>query len=76
MGVPTVRNVTTTDPIIVKTSLSVQVGSEKRDVHARVAISKERPRLWAKAVEAYSGDTGYQESTDRVIPVVALTPRA
>jgi deazaflavin-dependent oxidoreductase (nitroreductase family) len=55
---------------------TVQVGSGKRAVRARIATPAERPRLWVKAVEAYSGYTGYQERTDREIPVVVLEPRA
>lgn len=54
----------------------VQVGTERRDVHARVATPSERPRLWSKAVAAYSGYKGYQEATDREIPLVVLEPRA
>lgn len=54
---------------------TVQIGSEKRDVHARVATATERERLWPKAVAAYSGYDGYQERTGREIPVVILEPR-
>jgi len=53
----------------------VQVGSERRAVHARVATPEERARLWPKAVEAYGGYRGYQERTDREIPLVILEPR-
>ena len=53
----------------------VQVGSELRPVHARVATADERKRLWPKAVKAYSGYRGYQERTDREIPLVVLEPR-
>ena len=54
---------------------SVQIGREHRAVHARVAGADERARLWPKAVEAYSGYRGYQERTDREIPLVILEPR-
>jgi len=54
----------------------IQVGSRRRPVHARVATAQERPRLWAKAVQTYSGYSGYQERTDREIPLVILAPRA
>ncbi len=53
---------------------TVLVGSERRTVQARVARSDERPRLWAKAVETYSGYRGYQERTQREIPLVVLEP--
>jgi deazaflavin-dependent oxidoreductase (nitroreductase family) len=54
----------------------VQVGAERRPVHARVASPEERARLWPKAVEVYSGYAGYQERTAREIPLVILEPRA
>jgi deazaflavin-dependent oxidoreductase (nitroreductase family) len=53
----------------------VQIGREHRLVRARVANARERKRLWPKAVQAYSGYTGYQERTDREIPLVILEPR-
>jgi deazaflavin-dependent oxidoreductase (nitroreductase family) len=53
----------------------VQVGSERRPVRARVASPEERERLWPKAVATYSGYRGYQERTERVIPLVILEPR-
>ena len=54
---------------------TIQVGSERRDVTARVANATERKRLWPKAVAAYSGYEGYQQRTDREIPLVILSPR-
>ncbi len=54
---------------------TVQVGSERRAVKARVATAKERQRLWPKAVATYGGYAGYQERTDRKIPLVVLEPR-
>jgi deazaflavin-dependent oxidoreductase (nitroreductase family) len=53
----------------------VQIGSELRPVRARVATAEERKRLWPKAVRTYSGYRGYQERTDREIPLVILEPR-
>jgi deazaflavin-dependent oxidoreductase (nitroreductase family) len=55
---------------------TVQVGHEHRDVRARVATPAERPRLWQKAVKTYGGYAGYQERTEREIPLVVLEPRA
>ena len=54
---------------------TVQIGSEKRPVRARVATDAERKRLWPKAVETYGGYKGYQERTERKIPLVILEPR-
>jgi deazaflavin-dependent oxidoreductase (nitroreductase family) len=54
---------------------TIQVGSKRRAVKARVATGEEHKRLWPKAVDAYSGYRGYQERTDRKIPLVILEPR-
>jgi F420H(2)-dependent quinone reductase len=54
---------------------TVQIGSERRRVHARQAGAAERERLWPMAVRAYAGYQGYQERTDREIPLVVLEPR-
>ena len=54
---------------------TVQVGSKKRSVRARVAEAAERERLWPKAVETYGGYADYQERTDREIPLVILEAR-
>ena len=54
---------------------TVQVGSEKRPVRARVATDEERGRLWPKVVETYSGYEGYRKRTDRKIPLVVLERR-
>ena len=54
---------------------SVQVGSQRRPVHARVATSEERERLWPRVVRAYGGYAGYQRRTEREIPLVILEPR-
>ncbi|MEO8092071.1 MAG: nitroreductase family deazaflavin-dependent oxidoreductase [bacterium] len=56
--------------------VTIQIGSRHRDVRARIATDAERPRLWKKAVATYSGYRGYQERTDRQIPLVVLEPRA
>jgi deazaflavin-dependent oxidoreductase (nitroreductase family) len=54
----------------------VQIGDERRAVHARVATPDERERLWPKAVEFYPGYAEYQErSQGREIPLVILEPR-
>jgi F420H(2)-dependent quinone reductase len=54
---------------------TVQIGGERRAVHARVASPEERARLWPKVVDAYSGYQGYQKRTTREIPLVILEPR-
>lgn len=54
---------------------TIQIGSQRRAVRARVAAGEERRRLWAKAVEAYGSYREYQERTEREIPIVVLEPR-
>jgi F420H(2)-dependent quinone reductase len=55
---------------------TVQIGSELRPVHARVATPEERDRLWAMAVKAYHGYEDYAaRSKGREIPLVILQPR-
>jgi F420H(2)-dependent quinone reductase len=52
---------------------TVQLGSEHRRVHARVADAEERKRLWPVAVRAYRGYEDYQaRSKGREIPLVIL----
>ena len=53
----------------------VQVGSVRRQVHARVADAAERERLWPKALQVYRGYADYQKRAERQIPLVILEPR-
>ena len=53
----------------------IQVGSSRREVHARVADAEEHKRLWPKVVEVYAGYDDYQRRTEREIPLVILEPR-
>jgi F420H(2)-dependent quinone reductase len=55
---------------------TIQVGGDRIPVTASVATSAQRQRLWPKVVGAYSGYAGYQERTQREIPLVILTPDA
>jgi F420H(2)-dependent quinone reductase len=55
---------------------TVQIGNERRAVHARVATPEERERLWPLAVKQYRGYADYQaRSKGREIPLVVLEPR-
>ena len=54
---------------------TVQVGSEVRKVHARVAEGEERTRLWSLMVGVYPGYESYRRRTEREIPLVVLEPR-
>ena len=50
----------------------VEVGTETRDVRARVADGDERTRIWETQKERYPGFADYEAGTDREIPVVIL----
>ncbi len=54
---------------------TVQVGSDRRDVRARVAAPPERERLWPRVVATYRGYEGYQRRSAREIPLVVLELR-
>ncbi len=53
---------------------TVQIGTERRSVRARVTEGEERRRLWDRAVELYPTYGDYQLRTEREIPVVVLEP--
>lgn len=61
--------------LVANPDTTVQIGREHRAVHARVATPDERARLWPRVIETYSGYAGYQEKTEREIPLVVLAPR-
>jgi deazaflavin-dependent oxidoreductase (nitroreductase family) len=46
-----------------------------RQLRARVASEPERAELWPQIVAVYKGYGGYQEKTERTIPVVICEPR-
>jgi deazaflavin-dependent oxidoreductase (nitroreductase family) len=53
--------------------VEVEQGSKRRTMTARTASPEERAELWPKVTELYSGYAGYQERTDRQIPLVILS---
>ncbi len=54
--------------------VSVQVGSQRRQMLARTASAEERRSWWPRVVEAYSDYAAYQTRTEREIPLVFLDP--
>jgi deazaflavin-dependent oxidoreductase (nitroreductase family) len=52
----------------------IQVRGEQIDVAARTATDDEKPRLWAIVNEVWPNYETYQSRTERIIPVVVLTP--
>ena len=52
----------------------IQVRAEHLEVTARTAGAEEKPRLWKIVVEQWPNYDVYQTRTDRVIPLVVLSP--
>ena len=46
------------------------LNGQRHAVHARTASAEEKAELWPKIVASYKGYAGYQQRTDRDIPVV------
>jgi deazaflavin-dependent oxidoreductase (nitroreductase family) len=53
---------------------SVQVKADTFDVEAHEASGSEKPRLWKIVNDVWPNYDVYQSRTERVIPVVVLTP--
>ena len=49
-------------------------GGATKPMHARIATAEERADLWPKVTGKYKNYAGYQEKTDREIPLILLTP--
>jgi len=60
--------------IIAHPRLTVEVGTETTQVDAKVAEEPERTRLYNKMVEIFPGFDDYRRKTERMIPVIVLTP--
>lgn len=52
----------------------IEVGERSLAVHAEELHGAERDALYAEQARRYPGFAAYQRRTDRVIPVIALTP--
>jgi deazaflavin-dependent oxidoreductase (nitroreductase family) len=55
-------------------NVQIEVGTDTIDVVAAEAVGAERDRLFARQAERSPGFAEYQAKTDRVIPVMVLTP--
>jgi deazaflavin-dependent oxidoreductase (nitroreductase family) len=60
--------------ILAHPRLTMEVGTETLQVEAKVAEEPERTRLYNKMVEMLPGFDDYRRKTERVIPVIVLTP--
>jgi deazaflavin-dependent oxidoreductase (nitroreductase family) len=55
---------------------TIQIGSEVREVRARLATGEERDKLWKKMVAVYPGYDFYERNAEgRTIPIMILDPR-
>ncbi len=62
--------------LVAHAHVELQDGPVRRDYTARELHGAERDVWWQRAVAAWPDYAGYQLKTDRVIPVLLLTPRA
>lgn len=58
--------------LVANPQVTAEVGTERYDATATPVEGEERDRLYAQQAERMPQFAEYQESTDRVIPVVAL----
>jgi deazaflavin-dependent oxidoreductase (nitroreductase family) len=56
-------------------NVEIEVGTDTIDVVAAEAVGEERDRLYRRQAERSPGFAEYQAKTDRVIPVMLLTPK-
>jgi len=62
--------------LVANPDASIEIGTERIDVHATVLAGEERDRFYAEQARRYPGFAEYEAKTTRRIPVVALTRRA
>jgi deazaflavin-dependent oxidoreductase (nitroreductase family) len=55
--------------------VEIVIEGQRRQLRARTATEEERQELWPQILQAYKGYAGYQEKTDREIPVVICERR-
>jgi deazaflavin-dependent oxidoreductase (nitroreductase family) len=60
--------------LLANPKVTVEVGTETRELIARVADSDERNRIWNALKEEAPGFGEYEQKTTRQIPVVVLEP--
>jgi deazaflavin-dependent oxidoreductase (nitroreductase family) len=54
--------------------VTVEIGTETREMVAKVAQGEERERIWTKQKHDYPGFADYERKTSRSIPVIILEP--
>jgi deazaflavin-dependent oxidoreductase (nitroreductase family) len=61
--------------VLANPHVELQDETEKHDYDAREVTGEEKALWWHRAVEAFPPYAGYQEKTDREIPLFVLTRR-
>jgi len=61
--------------VVANPHVELQDGPAKGDYTARELTGEEKELWWERSVEAFPDYAGYQEKTDREIPVFVLTPK-
>jgi deazaflavin-dependent oxidoreductase (nitroreductase family) len=62
--------------LVANPDIELTIDGKTLEMTARVASDEEKAEMWPRIVEAYKGYAGYQEKTDREIPVVVCEPRS
>ena len=62
--------------LVANPDVELTIDGKTIQMTARVASEAEKVERWPRVVEAYKGYAGYQEKTDRNIPVVVCEPRS
>jgi deazaflavin-dependent oxidoreductase (nitroreductase family) len=62
--------------LMAQPSVRIEVGNEAIDVIAEEATDEERERLFTTQKERFPQFGEYEQRTDRLIPVIVLSPRA
>jgi deazaflavin-dependent oxidoreductase (nitroreductase family) len=62
--------------LVANPDIELTVHGETLEFTARVASDDEKAHMWPRIVEAYKGYAGYQDKTERNIPVVVCEPRS
>jgi deazaflavin-dependent oxidoreductase (nitroreductase family) len=62
--------------LLAQPAARIQVRADHVEVTARTAADDEKPRLWQIVTRQWPNYDVYQSRTDRVIPVVVLSPSA
>lgn len=61
--------------LIAQPEIELTMAGQRRPMLARQASAEEKAALWPQVVAAYRGYAGYQQRTDRDIPLIICVPR-